>query len=397
MSGGLPAGIRRVFRRELRLIAHRPRLILMLGPFPLLLVLVLAVVFSPGLPTNLPVAIVDNDNTSLSRQVVRMVDATSGVAVTLKVPSLAEGKAAIVAGEIYAVVLIPDNMERDLLSGRSPELVTFYNNQLLTIGGIVARATATALNTFDAGAATQVLISGGELPEEAREAIRPVPVQQSPLFNPALDYVQFLLAAIVPSVLQIFICASAALSLAYDTQHVRGVPRMLSLGGSPLRAALGKLAPYALAYLIVLFGAEAIMFGFFGAPFNGSLSLHLLYTVVFVFACLCLGAVLGVVAGDSVGALGLTGVLTGPAFGFAGISFPRLTMNTFAWAWGGLLPLTPYLQLRTDQVLRGAPVEVSLPTLGWLLAQVVIYGALLLFLLHRKGAQHAPLKPRARS
>jgi ABC-2 type transport system permease protein len=245
------------------------------------------------------------------------------------------------------------------------------------------------LNTFGAGAAAQVLISRGELPEEARDAILPVPVQQSPLFNPALDYVQFLLAAVVPSVLQIFICASAALSVALDAQHVRGVPRMLALGGSPLRAALGKLAPYALAYLFVLCVADAILFGFFGAPFNGSLGLHLLYTVVFVVACLSLGALLGVVAGDTIGALGMTGVLTGPAFGFAGISFPRLTMNSFAWAWGGLLPLTPYLQLRTDQVLRGAPVDVSLPTLGWLMAQVAIYGALLLVMLSRKAAQPA--------
>lgn len=386
-----------MFRRELRLIARRPRLAFMLGPFPLMLVLVLAVVFSPGLPTNLPVAVVDNDNTSLSRQVVRMVDATSDVAVTRQLPNLAEGKAALVAGEIYAVVLIPDNMERDLLSGRSPELVTFYNNQLLTIGGIVARATSTALNTFGAGAAAQVLISRGELPEEAREAILPVPVQQSPLFNPALDYVQFLLAAVVPSVLQIFICASAALSVALDAQHVRGVPRMLALGGSPLRAALGKLAPYALAYLFVLCVADAILFGFFGAPFNGSLGLHLLYTVVFVVACLSLGALLGVLAGDTIGALGMTGVLTGPAFGFAGISFPRLTMNSFAWAWGGLLPLTPYLQLRTDQVLRGAPVDVSLPTLGWLMAQVAIYGALLLVMLSRKAAQPATVTSEGQS
>ena len=41
-----------------------------------------------------------------------------------------------------------------------------------------------------------------------------------------------------------------------------------------------------------------------------------------------------------------------------------------------MLPLTAYLQLRTDQAVRGAPVEVSLPTLGWALALLVIYGSL---------------------
>ncbi len=95
------------------------------------------------------------------------------------------------------------------------------------------------------------------------------------------------------------------------------------------------------------------------------------------------------IAGETVGALGLTGVLTGPAFGFAGISFPRITMNTFAWIWGGLLPLTAYLQLRTDQVLRGAPIEVSLPAFGWLLGQILLYGSVLVFLVARSAQMPA--------
>lgn len=383
MFEGLPSGFRRVFRRELLLISRSPGLAFMLGPFPLLVIFLLAVVFSPGLPTNLPIAVVDNDGTSISRQVVRMIDATSGVKVARRLPNLTEAKEELLSGKIYAVVLLPDNIERDLLAGRRPELVTLYNNQLLTIGGIVVRATAGAFNTFGAAAAAQALVANGEILEEARQAIVPIPIQQNPLFNPALDYTQFLLAALIPAVLQIFITASAALSVARDVQHVQGVQRMVSLGGSAFRTMLGKMAPYAMIYLLTLFIADAMMFGFFDAPFKGSQIFHLVYTVSFALACLCLGGLLGVIAGETVGALGLAGVLTAPALGFAGISLPRITMNLFAWIWGGFLPLTPYLQLRTDQVLRGTPVDVSLPALGWLLAHVAIYGLLLLILLRR--------------
>ena len=377
-----PSGFRRVFRRELIVIAHRPGLAFMLGPFPLFIIFLMAAVFSSGLSTDLPITVVDLDGTSASRQVVRMIDATSGVEVTSRLPTLKEAKQELLSGRSYAVVLIPDNMERDLLAGRSPELVTLYNNQLLTIGGIVSRATATAFNTFKAGAAAQTLIARGQVLEEARVAIRPVPVQQSPLFNPSLDYVQFLLAALIPTILQIFIASSAALSVARDAQHVRGLPRLLSLGGGPVRTILGKFAPYVMAYLLSLLVADAVMFGLLGATFNGNLFFHVIYTIGFTLACIFLGGLLGVIAGETVGAFGMTAVLTAPALGFAGISLPRITMNTFAWAWGGLLPLTPYLQLRTDQVLRGAPVDVSLSTFGWLMAQVVIYGLSLLIMLH---------------
>ncbi len=355
----------------------------MLGPFPLILMLLLSAVFGAGLPTDLPVAVVDQDGTTLSRQAIRMVDASPDLGVTLQSPNLAEAKQALVAGQVYAVVLIPQNMERDLFFGRRPELVTLYNNQLLTIGGIVSRATNRTLVNLSAGAATQVLISNGKIPEEATKAVQPIPVQRSPLFNPALDYVQFLLAAVMPAVLQVFICASAALAIAREAQLKGGIARLVRLGRTPLCATWGKLTPYGVAYLLVLFVADAIMFGFFRAPFNGTIWFHALYSMGFVIACLCLGGLLAMVAGETVGALGLTGVLTGPAFGFAGISFPRITMNGFAWAWGGLLPLTAYLQLRTDQVLRGAPVDISLPALGWLGAQIAVYGGLLLWMVHR--------------
>ncbi len=376
-----------MLRRELRQIRSRPKLMFMLLPFPVLLMGLLALIFAPGLPRNLPIAVLDLDNTTLSRQAIRMVDATPDLQVAMRVTDLAQGRDALVRGQVYGVVMIPEHMQRDLLSGRRPELVTLYNNQLLTIGGIVSRSTQAAFANFGAGAAAIALVSNGTVPEAARKAIRPIPVQQTPLFNPALDYVHFLLAALMPAVLQIFISASAALVLARDVQHVNGPGRLRTLGGgSAIRTLVGKLLPYACAYLVTMLVADAIMFGAYGSPFNGSLLLHLTYTVLFVLAGLSLGALFALIAKDTIGALGMTGVMTGPAFGFAGISFPRLTMNTFAWAWGGLIPLTPYLQLRTDQALRGTPVELSMPTLGWLALQALIYGALAVLLLRRSAS-----------
>ncbi|MBO9406673.1 ABC transporter permease [Shimia sp. R9_1] len=395
MARSLPAGFWRVFRRELRRIQARPNLAFMLGPFPLFLMLLLSVVFSAGLPRDLSVAVVDNDGTSLSRQAIRMVDATPDVTVTLQLANLAEGKQAIIRGDVYAVILFPENMERDLQSARQPEVVTFYNNQLLTIGGIVSRATRQALSTFSAGVSVRVLTSNGLTQEAALEAIRPIPLQQSPLFNPALDYTQFLLAALMPTVLLIFISAGAALNVARDLQQHNGARNLVRLGGSALPALAGKLTPYLLAFLLTLIFGDAILFGHFDAPFQGSMLLHVAYSLLFIASSLCLGAFIATVAGDTVAALGMTGVMTGPAFGFAGISFPRIMMNNFAWAWGGLLPLIPYLQLRVDQVLRGTPIETSLPTLGWLALQMLVYGGLALLLLKRKASRAEPSKEAA--
>lgn len=91
-----------------------------------------------------------------------MVNASPDVEVTSHVPSLIEARQALMAREAYGVLLIPENMERDLLLGRRPELVVLANNQFLTTGGIVTRAVGGALRGFTAEVAQQVRIVQGQ-------------------------------------------------------------------------------------------------------------------------------------------------------------------------------------------------------------------------------------------
>lgn len=379
------AGFRRVLLAELRQIGARPGLMFMLAPFPLLLFVLLAAVFQLGLPRDLPIAVVDQDRSTLSRQMVRIVDATPEVAVAHEEATLSEGRQRLLSGEAYAVVLIPPRTERDALAGRRPEVVLFYNNQYMTPGSLVARSVGGALGTVAAGISVEARVARGADVESATQAVTPVPVRQSALFNPSLEYVQFLLAAVMPTVLQIFIGASAALSFSRDRQGIAGLGKSLRLGGTLVRTAVGKLMPYTLAYLLVLWGADALLFGPMGARFGGSLPFHVAYGIVFVLASQMLGAAAALVARDTVSALAAVGVITGPAFGFTGLTFPRLSMNGFSDVWADLLPVTHYLELRTDNILRGAPLEISMPAFLWLAALALVYGGVTLLLLWRHG------------
>lgn len=385
----LAAGFRRVLLAELRQIGARPGLMFMLAPFPLLLFVLLAAVFQLGLPRELPITVVDQDRSTLSRQMVRIVDATPEVAVTREEDTLGEGRRRLLSGEAYAVVLIPARTERDVLAGRRPEVVLFYNNQYMTPGSLVARGVGGALGTVAAGISIEARVSRGADVESATQSVTPVPVRQSALFNPSLEYVQFLLAAVMPTVLQIFIGASAALSFSRDRQGIAGLGKSLRLGGTLLRTTVGKLAPYTLAYLLVLWGADALLFGPMGARFGGSLVFHVAYGVAFVLASQMLGAAAALIARDTVSALAAVGVITGPAFGFTGITFPRLSMNGFSDIWADLLPVTHYLELRTDNILRGAPFGISMPAFGWLVSLALVYGGVTLLLLWLHGRRRS--------
>lgn len=366
-----------MFWREFAWLRRRPALLIFATLLPVGLIALLIGLFSAGLPTRLPIAVLDQDGSSLSRLLIRQVDATPEVAVALSVQDLAEGHRRIAAGAVYGLLLIPQNLERDLLAGRRPEIVFFYNTQKMTAGNLVMRGVASAVPTVAAGARIGWREAQGQFPEAAQAALMPIPVQTHALFNPTLDYSHFLLAALVPSLLQIIMVTATAYAVGLDTDTRHRLRVLRRLGGGLWPAVAGKLLPYTLLFLGLLGIADAVLFGGFHLPLRGSGPLLLLADLLFVLACQMLGAVLALTLTPTASALSIATLLTAPAFGFMGIGFPRLGMNLFAHSWGAALPGTWYLSARIDQTLRGVPPDLSWPPILTLAAFVLGFGGLL--------------------
>ncbi|MHB2266787.1 ABC transporter permease [Aliihoeflea sp. PC F10.4] len=382
-------GVMRVAQRELRRIASRPALSFFVLTLPLLVFLMLASIFRAGVPTDLPVAVLDLDRSALSRQIVQAVDAAPEVAVAHRPLDLSEARHLVLSGQAYGVVLLPAELERDVRAGRRPEVVLFYNNQFMTPGSAVARSMQTALANVNAGMAVSMRVAQGEPNHQAIQAVNPIPVQQSPLFNPTLDYVHFLLAALMPTALQIFICAATAYTVALERLRPGRLRAMTRLGGGVVPAMLGKLLPYTVIFATVLALGDALLLFVYDMPFNGSMPIYLTGSLLFIIAYQMIGVVFGLAAGSISLALGAAGIFTAPAFGFIGVSFPRLAMHGFATFWSVLLPLTWYMDLRVDQMLRGAPVDISLASLGalgWSTLAYAVLAALLLVIRRPRDA-----------
>ena len=336
----------------------------------------LMVVFSAGLPTELPVAVLDRNGTDLSRAVIRMVDATSEIAIVEQVDDLAEGRHLILSGKVYGLLMLPLDLERDAYAGRRPEVVFFYDNQHMTVGGILARGATNAVGEAGAGVQVALRNSQGEPVEIAQAAIAPIPIHQNTLFNPALNYAHFLLAALLPAVLQIIVVTTSAYSVGLDIEGRYRLATLRRLGGGLWPALFGKLLPHTLVYLVIYVLAESVLFDYLEMPLRGHAWLLVLAAILFIFACQLLGTLLVVVTLRMGTALSIAGLITAPAFGFMGISFPRLGMNDFAHAWGALLPGTWYLQARVDQTIRGTPLDLSLPPIVVLAAFVFVLACL---------------------
>ncbi len=363
----MPGGILRVARREVGLIAAHPALVLLTVVLPLGLVALLTAVFLRGISGDLPFAVVDLDRSETSRSLSRMLEATPEL-TTYPALSLSAASDDLRAGRARGAVLIPEGFERDLLDRQRPEVVLFHDNQRMTAGAIAARGARAAINAFTAGAQMSMLRAQGSDPVAVDALVRPIPMQTHALFNPTLSYVDFLLSALVPTLMQIMAAAAMAFALALDLTRGPGVRVLPDLAGGIVPAMLGKLLPYALIFLVVIGLADLVIFGSLGVPLRGSVGLLALGTGLFVLASLLTGALAFVLLRDFGNAISMVAMILAPAFGYMGLGFPRAAMPPLAQAWSAMLPGTWYLELRIDQTLRASPPEVSVWPLLWLLA-----------------------------
>jgi ABC-2 type transport system permease protein len=187
-----------------------------------------------------------------------------------------------------------------------------------------------------------------------------------------LNYLYFLVSSLLPTMLQLFVIVAAVHAVGVELKEGTGPEWLASAGGSVTRAVVGKLLPYTVGFLLVAWFMVAFTLRFMGVPLHGDLTTVLVGTVFFILAYEGIGVVLAAWFSNLRFATSAAAFIATPAFAFVGLTFPTMAMPPVAQTWGALLPLTHYLRLLVEQVMRGAPPVASLPELGALAAFLVV-------------------------
>jgi ABC-2 type transport system permease protein len=385
MSASVRPGILRVAIREAIWIWRDRVALLLVVVVPLLAFALLAATFSNAVIRNLRVDVVDEDRTQTSMIYVQAIDSAPGVNVARRSSDLNGAMHAIRSGEAIGAVYIPRNLERDIMGGRRPQIVIFYNKQFFTPGNIASAALQSAISAataaLPAGAASAHIFTPG-----------PLVVEQYVLTNPAMNYVQFLLRAILPTVLHVLIAIAGGYAVGSEFGS-RDLHEWLEVaGGSPLAALVGKIAPYFAIFIAMMAVGMGIIHGFFQIPFRGDPVVMAATACLLILAYLSLGGLFQLLVKNLATGLSLTGIVCSPAFGFAGVGFPVLAMGAFGQAWGTFLPLRWYIQILFDEAARGVPAADVAQPFAILGALAIGYFALA-WLRLRSIAKHPGSKP----
>ena len=305
--------------------------------------------------------ILNEDRTVQSRQLIDRFVNTETFRVVGEVQSLEALKSEMRKGRAYVALEIPPNFTRELLAGHSAQV------QLL-IDGSNSTTALQALNTGLGVALTQSLES--LLRETGRQGM-PVDIRPQMLYNPAMRAPNFYVPGVIGVVLQIGTTVATAMALVRERE--RGTLEQLLV--SPLSRSglmLGKLVPYlciGMAMAVVLF---AIMRFVFFVPIVGNVVAMMFSTLVYVFALLSLGLLVGTKAENQMQALQMSMVFLLPSVFFSGFIFPRETMPWIFYALGALFPTTYFIALMRAIILRGAHFLEYWPNLAVLIGMSIL-------------------------
>ena len=378
--------MRAVAAREVRWILGDPVARFLLFGVPVIAFAVLGFTFSSAVVRGLDVVAVDMDNTATSRLFIQTVAAAPGITIAERGNDLGAAASAIRAGHAIAAIFLPPEFAKDLLAGRAPRPVLFNNTPFFTPGNTAGKSIRDAMS-----AASEAVSPAGRVAGERAPGAGLVP-EEYVLANPALNYAQFLLRAVLPTVLHVVIAISAGYAVGSEFRR-RSMREWWDLSGRNIATALvGKLLPYYVVLMLMFVLMVGILDVWLGVSFRGNAVLTAVAATLLIIAYQMIGCLMQLLARNMAVGLSLTGIIVSPAFGFAGVGFPVLAMQDFPRAWGAILPLRWYIQILFDQATRGAALYFTAEPFA-ILCGITLVLASLVWLRFRSLARHGVTLP----
>lgn len=345
-----------VAKRECKILFVNRIYFFSMVAFPLLAMVFFTSLMDEGLPEDMPVGIVDLDNTSTSRGLIRRLDAFQSSKVVARYPSVADARRAIQENQIYAFLYIPKGTTDALLSSRRPKISYYYNMASVMSGSLLMRDLKTISNLGSAAVGQATMRAKGYTPEQIATFLQPIRVDLHQVANPWTNYNSYLSTVLVPGVMMLFMFLISAYSLGMELKFGRGKEWVKLADNRIVVAILGKFLPQSLIFLALILFYQFYIYGILHFPHQGDFWDILLLSLLEVFGSIGFGVfAFGLFPSlrMSMSVCSLWAVLS---FSLAGSAFPVMGMDTPIQAITWLFPLRHYYMLYQITVFNGFPL-----------------------------------------
>ncbi len=305
---------------------------------------------------HVPIALLDYDQSATSRDFVHQITAGEDLDLYVTVDSIAQIEELLTRGKIKAALIIDPGFSEDLLALRGLSLQIIIDGTEPETGGFAVDHIGWRAESF----ASNILASQMQASGLSSASLQPIDLRIRAWYNPSLTP----RIDIVPGLLSIvlgFPAFSVALTLAREHEH-RTMEQLLATPIKRIELLLGKIIPYILAGLINVLIIPVIAMGWFQVPFNGNFFVFIFLSILFLFAELSMGMVIGVFMKSQSAALALSFlVVMFPGFFLTGIFFPIASLPEMARLESLFLPGTHYAIITRGVFLTGIGLDILWP------------------------------------
>lgn len=371
--------ILKIARRELRRMASKPIYWFCMIAAPLFCFVFFTSLMAEGLPTDMPLGLVDNDNTTTSRSLARNLDAFEMTSIKEQYANVTEAREAVQRGDIYGFYYIPKGTTRKAQRQELP-VVSFYTNYSYLVAGSLLYRDMRTMSELASGAASRtVLYAKGATERQAMAFLQPIVIDSHAINNPWLNYNVYLSNVILPGLLMLFIFMVTVFSIGTEVKYNTMHDWLIMARGSMFHALAGKLLPQTLIFFLIGIAFAIGLYGVLHFPCHCGLPTMLLVMFLGIIGAQGLGVFMFAMLPTlrlSLSFASLWGVIS---FSICGMSYPVMAMHPTLQGLSLLFPLRHYFLLYVNCALDGYPLMNAAPYVVGLL----LFASLPLLLLRR--------------
>lgn len=342
-----------VARRELRIIRQRP--IYLLGSVG---VIAFCAIFfltflKDGLPSDVPIGLVDYDYSSTSRNFCQQLDATQ-LGKVVHYDSFAAAREDMNRGQIAAVCVVPVGMNDDIQANRQPK-ITFYVNGLYFVSGALAwKDLLQMVNLTNGAVQRQAFRARGYNDSQIMGMIRPVDVDVHQIGNVGTNYNYYLSSVLLPGVLEMIVIIVLIYSLGAELKYGTSRHLLQTSGNSIVTALAGKLLVWTLTFSAIGLILILLLFHRLHFPLAGSIWNMFLGIFLMIFASEAIAIFILEMLPVPRLALSIGALYSVLGFSLSGFTLPIEAMPPYIQGLAAAFPLRHYYLFYVQEAIFGA-------------------------------------------
>lgn len=342
--------------RELAILRRNHLYAFCMVVFPVLVTVFFTSMLNEGLPTEMPLGVVDLDNTSMTRSLTHRLDAFQMSHVVARYPSVAEARRAIQRNEIYGFMYLPKGTTDELLANRQPKISFYYTYTTMAAGALVMKDMKTVSTLGSAALGQATMRAKGMTDEQIQTLLQPIRVDLHQIANPWTSYNIYLTTMMVPGIIMLFIFLISAYSLGTEIKFDTGKQLMEIAGNNILVAIVGKFLVQTLIFLAIIFAYEYYVFIVLGFPHLGSPWMLVLLGLIQVLSAQGFGIFAFGLMPSLRMSLSICSLWAVLSISMVGSAYPVMGMDSALQSLSWLFPLRHYFMIYQICIFNGFPL-----------------------------------------